>query len=39
MNIIYAEYNMYHNRIDICTCVGYILRIDCRKTEKNNSMF
>lgn len=39
MNIIYAEYNMYHHSIDICTSVGYILRIDCRKAEKNNSMF
>lgn len=29
MNIIYADYNIYHNSIDICTCAGYILRIDC----------
>ncbi len=29
MNIIYAEYNIYHNSID------YILRIDCWETEKN----
>lgn len=26
MNIIYAEYNMYHNSIDIATPVGYILK-------------
>ena len=31
MNIIYADYNIYHNIIDICTCAGYILRIDCAK--------
>ena len=34
MNIIYAEYNIYHNSIDICTYVGYILRIDCAKAEE-----
>lgn len=28
MKIIYAEYNMYHNSIDICTYAGYLLRID-----------
>lgn len=33
MNTIYAEYNMYHNSIDIYTSVGYMLRIDCNKTE------
>ena len=26
MNTIYAEYNMYHNSIDIYTFAGYILR-------------
>ena len=31
MNIIYADYNIYHNSIDICTYVGYILRIDWGK--------
>ena len=31
MNIIYADYNIYHNSIDICTYAGYILRIDCAK--------
>lgn len=34
MNIIYADYNIYHNSIDICTCAGYILRIDCAKAEE-----
>lgn len=29
MNIVYAEYNKYHNSVDI----GYILRIDCGKAE------
>jgi hypothetical protein len=28
MRIIYAEYNMYHNSIDIATYAGYVLRID-----------
>ena len=27
MNIIYADYSIYHNSIDICTYAGYILRI------------
>ena len=31
MNTIYAEYNMYHNSIDIYTSAGYMLRIDCNK--------
>ena len=35
MNIIYAEYNIYHNSIDIYTYAGYILRIDCWEAEKN----
>ena len=35
MNIIYAEYNIYHNSIDIYTYAGYILRIDCSEAEKN----
>ena len=25
MNIIYADYNIYHNNIDICTYAGYIV--------------
>lgn len=33
MNIIYAEYNMYRNSIDIYTCARYMLRIDYHKTE------
>lgn len=35
MNIIYAEYNMYRNSIDVYTCAGYMLRIDCWEAEKN----
>lgn len=35
MNTIYAEYNMYHNSIDIFTSAGYMLRIDCNKAEDN----
>ncbi len=34
MNIIYADYNIYHNSIDICTYAGYIFRIDCEKAEE-----
>lgn len=34
MNIIYADYNIYHNSIDIATYAGYILRIDCGKAEE-----
>ena len=34
MNIIYAEYNIYHNSIDIYTYAGYIVRIDCAKAEE-----
>lgn len=33
MNIIYADYNIYYNSIDICIYAGYILRIDCVKAE------
>ena len=33
MNIIYAEYNMHHNRIDINTSAEYMLRLDCNKEE------
>lgn len=29
MKFIYAEYNMYHNRVDISTFGRYLLRIDC----------
>ncbi len=34
MNVIYAEYNIHHNSIDITTTAGYLLRIDCREAEK-----
>ena len=34
MNIIYSEYNMHHNSIDIATAAGYLLRIDCWEAEK-----
>lgn len=34
MSIIYAEYNIHHNSIDIATTVGYLLRIDCWEAEK-----
>ena len=33
MNTIYAEYNMFHNSIDIYTSAGYMLRINCNKAE------
>ena len=35
MNTIYAEYNMYHNSIDVYTSAGYMLRIDCWEAEKD----
>ena len=36
MNTIYAEYNMYHNSIDIYTSAGYMLRYlsPCTAHEK-----
>ena len=34
MSIIYAEYNIHHNSIDIATNAGYLLRIDCWEAEK-----
>lgn len=34
MNIIYANYNIHHNSIDIATSAGYILRIDCDRAEE-----
>ena len=34
MNIIYADYNIYHNSIDIATSAGYILRLDCGRAEE-----
>lgn len=33
MKIVHAEYNKYHNTIDINYYNGYILRIDCGKAE------
>ncbi len=33
MKFIYAEYNMYHNSVDITTFDAYLLRIDCNKAE------
>ena len=33
MKFIYAEYNMYHNSVDVTTFDGYILRIDCNVAE------
>ena len=33
MRTVFAEYNMYRNSIDIYTCAGYMLRIDCNKAE------
>lgn len=34
MNIIYADYNIYDNSIDIATSARYILRIDCGRAEE-----
>ena len=33
MKFIYAEYNMYHNSIDVTTFDGYIIRIECNVAE------
>lgn len=35
MNIIFAEYNMHHNSIDIYLYAGYMIRIDCWEAEKD----
>ena len=35
MNIIYAEYNINHDSIDIATTAGHLLRIDCWEAEKD----
>lgn len=35
MNIIFAEYNIHHNSIDIYLYAGYMLRIDCWEAEKD----
>ena len=34
MRFIYAEYNMYHNSVDVTTFDGYILQIDCNVAEE-----
>ena len=34
MYTIFAEYNMYHNSIDIYTSSRYVLWIDCNKAEE-----
>ena len=34
MSIIYTEYNIHLNSIDIATATGYLLRIDCWEAEK-----
>lgn len=34
MNVIFAEYNIYHNSIDVATIAGYLLRIDCGIAEE-----
>ncbi len=33
MKLVHAEYNMYHNSIDINHYNDYILRLDCGKAE------
>ena len=35
MRTIFAEYNPKLNSIDVYTSVGYMLRIDCWKAEKD----
>lgn len=32
--VIYAEYNIHHNSIDVLTSAGYLLRINCEKAEE-----
>lgn len=34
MNVIFAEYNLYHNSIDVATTAGYLLKIDCGVAEE-----
>lgn len=33
MRLIYADYNMQTNSIDVTTFSNYVLRIDCNKAE------
>ena len=35
MNIIFAEYNIHHNSIDIYLYAGYMIRIDYWEAEKD----
>lgn len=35
MNIVHAEYNQFHNSIDINYYNGFILRIDCGRAEED----
>ena len=35
MNIIFAEYNIHHNSIDIYLYAGYMIRNDCWEAEKD----
>lgn len=34
IDMVYKDFGIYHNSIDICTYAGYILRIDCSKAEE-----
>lgn len=34
MNMVFAEYNMHHNSIDVATTAGYLSRIACGKAEE-----
>lgn len=34
MSLIYADYSLQTNRIDVTTFENYILRIDCNKAEE-----
>jgi hypothetical protein len=35
MNFIHAEYNKFHNCIDVTHYEGYILRFDCNMIEES----
>lgn len=35
MNFVHAEYNKFHNCIDVTNYEGYILRFDCNMIEEN----
>ena len=34
MRLIYADYNLQTNSVDVTTFENYILRIDCNKAEE-----